>query len=194
MCLCNWLFLLSWNEFNRDLEHSNFFDSFETDTKYQKIPNSWKTDLGHYFIKLTKYNYLGIWGGVRETQRRTQSTCDARKSGALIVRYSRKKECILLFSNLLFWESFNWYNFGTTGLIQVGFSAKCTSPESWWELNQIENWKCHMFDFRLIPLDCIILCITDPFRNPHLHPQFLSQMLTFRESNILTYASVWLIP
>ncbi len=44
-------------------------------------------------------------------------------------------------------------NFGTTSPIQVGFSAKCTSPSE--DFNQIENWKCHMFDFQLLPLDRI---------------------------------------
>ncbi len=43
------------------------------------------------------------------------------------------------------------YNFGTTGPIQVGFSGNCNSPNE--DFNQ--NWKYHMFDFRLIPLDCI---------------------------------------
>ena len=74
----------------------------------------------------------------------------SRKSAALIVRYSQKKQCIFF---PLFRESFNCFNFGTTGLIQVGFSAKCTSPNEYF--NQIEIWKCHMFDFRLIPLDRI---------------------------------------
>ncbi len=34
-----------------------------------------------------------------------------------------------------------------------GFAANCTSPNE--DFNQIENWKCHMFDFWLIPLDRI---------------------------------------
>ncbi len=46
----------------------------------------------------------------------------SRKSEGLIVRYSQKKECIS-FVFYCFWESFNCYNFGTTGPIQVGFSA-----------------------------------------------------------------------
>ncbi len=76
----------------------------------------------------------------------------SRKSGALIVRYSQKKECV----SFVFYcfENPSIANFGTTGLIQVGFSAKCTSPNE--NFNQVENWKCHMFDFRLIPLDRII--------------------------------------
>ncbi len=57
------------------------------------------------------------------------------------------------FCFLLCWESFNCYNFGTTGPIQVSFSERCTSPNE--DFNQIENWKCRMFDFRLIPLDRI---------------------------------------
>ena len=64
---------------------------------------------------------------------------------------ARKRNAFLLFA--IFWESFNCYNFGSTGLIQVGFSAKCTSRNK--DFNQIENWKCHMLDFRLIPLDRI---------------------------------------
>ena len=54
-----------------------------------------------------------------------QSSRISRKSGAMIMICSRKGMCFCI---LLFWESFNWYNFGTTGSIQVGFSAKCTSP------------------------------------------------------------------
>ncbi len=49
------------------------------------------------------------------------------------------------------------HNFGTTGPIHVGFSAICTSPNE--HFNQIENWKCDMFDFRLISLDCITYVI-----------------------------------
>ena len=43
--------------------------------------------------------------------------------------------------------------FSTVLRIQVGFPAKCTPSNE--HLNQIENWKCHMFDFRLISLDRI---------------------------------------
>ncbi len=65
---------------------------------------------------------------------------------------ARKRNAFLCFP--LFWEFSNCYNFGTTGPIQVGFSTKCTSPND--DFDQIENWKCHMFNFRLIPLDnCI---------------------------------------
>ena len=54
----------------------------------------------------------------------------SRKSAALIVRYSQKKECI---SFVLY-----CFNFGTTGPIQVGFSAlKCTSGNE--DFKQIEN-------------------------------------------------------
>ena len=60
-----------------------------------------------------------------------------------------------LFCFLLFWESFKCYSFGTTGPIQVGFSAKCTSPNM--DFNHIENLKCNILDFRLIPLDCITI-------------------------------------
>ncbi len=75
----------------------------------------------------------------------------SQKSGALIVRHSQKK-----LKSFVFYCSENpsiAHSFGTTGPIQVGFSAKCTSPNE--HFNQIENWKCHMFDFRLISLDHI---------------------------------------
>ena len=81
-----------------------------------------------------------------------QSSGIIRKSGALIVRYSQKKK----------WVSFVFYcfeypsiahNFGTTGPIQVGFSTKCTSPYE--QFNQIEIWKCDMFDVRMISPDRI---------------------------------------
>ena len=76
----------------------------------------------------------------------------SRKSGALIVRYSQKKERIAV----VFYCSENpsiVHNFGNTDPIQVGFSTKCTSPNE--HFNQIENCNRHMFDFRLIPLDSI---------------------------------------
>ncbi len=41
--------------------------------------------------------------------------------------------------------------------IQVGFSAKCTSPNE--DFNIIEYWKSHMLDFRLISLDCITFSV-----------------------------------
>ena len=74
----------------------------------------------------------------------------SRTSGALIVRYSQKKKWI----SFVFYCSENpslAHNFGTTG--EVGFSAKCTSSNE--HFNQKENWKCHMFVFRLISLDRI---------------------------------------
>ncbi len=57
---------------------------------------------------------------------------------------------------LLFWESSIAHNLGTTVPIQVEFSAKCTCLNE--DFNQIENWKCHMCNFRLIPLDRITYC------------------------------------
>ena len=42
-----------------------------------------------------------------------------------------------LFCFLLLLKSFNWLNFGATGPIQVGFSAKCASPKE--DFNPIEN-------------------------------------------------------
>ncbi len=55
----------------------------------------------------------------------------------------RKAFFFYFFYFLLFWESFNCCNFGTTGLIQVGFAAKCTSPNE--DFNR--KLKCHMFEF-----------------------------------------------
>ena len=71
---------------------------------------------------------------------------------AFFVRYSQKKKCI----SFVFYYSENpsiAHNLGTTEPIQVGFSSKCTSPNDYF--NQIEYWKCDMFDFRLIPPDHI---------------------------------------
>ena len=79
------------------------------------------------------------------------------KSGALIVRYSQKEGHISFVSYCS--DNLSIYNFGTTGLIQVRFSAKCNSPNE--NFNEIENWKCHMFDFWLIPLDCITYGVAD---------------------------------
>ncbi len=69
------------------------------------------------------------------------------------------------FCFLLFWESFNSYNFGTTGPIQVRFSAKCTSPNE--DFNQINKLfdiptdspiSHHIFSFTfLLLLSCCIL-------------------------------------
>ena len=48
----------------------------------------------------------------------------SRKSAALILRCSQKEKWI----SIVFYCSENPYNLWTTGRIQVGFSAKCTSP------------------------------------------------------------------
>ncbi len=48
-------------------------------------------------------------------------------------------------------------NFGTAGPIQVEFQQKWTSPNE--HFNQIENWKCHMFNIRLTSLHRITYCI-----------------------------------
>ncbi len=81
------------------------------------------------------------------------------------------------FCVLLLWESFNFYNFGTTGRtgpIHVGFSAKCTSPND--DFNQIENWKCAKVNFRLIPLDHITSTI--------LYPVFGRKRIEFSKSGL----------
>ncbi len=58
------------------------------------------------------------------------------QSAALIVRDSQKRKLI----TIVFYCSenpSNAHNLGTTGPIQMGFSAKCTSPGE--HFNQIEN-------------------------------------------------------
>ena len=57
------------------------------------------------------------------------------KTPSLIVRYSLKKECISFV--LYCFENLSIVNFGTTGPIHLGFSAKCTLPNE--DFNQIEN-------------------------------------------------------
>ena len=83
-------------------------------------------------VKLDKGSYVIISVCVLRSSR------ISRKSAALIVnvRYSQKKELI----SIVFYCSENpsiAHNLGTTGLIQVGFSAKCTSPNE--HFIQIEN-------------------------------------------------------
>ncbi len=83
-----------------------------------------------------------------------QSSGISRKSAALIVIYSQKKKWI----SIVFYFSENpsiAHNLGTTGSIQVGFSANCTSPSE--HFYQTENWK--MSHVR-VP--------TDPARSHHI--------------------------
>ncbi len=55
-----------------------------------------------------------------------QSTGISRKSGALIVIYSQEEKNSFVFC--CFENPSIAPNFGTTGAIQVGFSANCTFP------------------------------------------------------------------
>ncbi len=82
--------------------------------KRSKITLSWKWSIKNMCCDLE--------GSVRSRQHWLRDT-------------ARKRNAFVLFS--LFWESFNCYNFGTTGPIQVGFSGKCTSPNE--DFNQIET-------------------------------------------------------
>ena len=71
-------------------------------------------------------------------------------SGTLIMRYSQKKEWI----SVVFYCFANpsiAHNLGTTGPIQEDLTAKWTAPSD--HFNEIQNWKCHMFNFRLILID-----------------------------------------
>ncbi len=77
-----------------------------------------------------------------------QSSGISWRSAVLIVRYNQKKECISVF--YCFENPSIAHNLRTTGPIQVGFSAKYTSANK--HFNQIENWKCHIFYFRMISL------------------------------------------
>ncbi len=93
----------------------------------------------------------------------------SQKLGALIVRYSQKKEWI----SIVFYCSENpsiTHYLGTTGLIQVEFSANCTSPNE--HFNKIGNWKCHIIQ---VPTDfprshhiCCIMTNTST-KVVHLH-------------------------
>ena len=76
-----------------------------------------------------------------------------------------KRNAFILFSIVL--RIFSCYNFGTTGPIQAGFSAKCTSPNE--DFNEVENSKCRMFNFRLILLDCITNYPTSVVLFPIIH-------------------------
>ncbi len=77
----------------------------------------------------------------------------SRKFAALIVRYSQKKKWI----STVFYCSENTsiaHNLGTTGSIQVGFSAKCNAPNE--HFNQIE--------LKMSP----VWVLTDFPRSPHI--------------------------
>ncbi len=78
----------------------------------------------------------------------------SRKSGADVFR---KRNEFVLFSIVL---RFLQLLINSEPLVQFrwGFSAKCTSPNE--HFNQIENWKCYMFDFRLMSLDRITYMYT----------------------------------
>ena len=120
-----------------------------------------------------------------------------KKSAALIVRYSQKKEWISIVFYCSNYPSIA-HNLGTTGLIQVGFLPKCTSSNE--ELNQIENWKCNMCNFRLIPLDRIAFCVIS---SQTRHVNFSQSLIFFSLSEALslkvlnssaTHSIQWLLP
>ncbi len=87
-----------------------------------------------------------------------------------------EKECI----SFVFYCSENpsiAHNFGTTSPIQVEFSPI--------QISQLENWKCHMLDFRLISLDHItFFCKLWVFHHMHMmlpeneHAQFIIEFNT----------------
>ncbi len=72
-----------------------------------------------------------------------------------------------LFCFLLFWESFNCYNFGTTGLIQAGFSAKCTSPNE--DFNQMETENVTRLTSDWFPILHYIFLTSDSFCSVRSH-------------------------
>ncbi len=72
---------------------------------------------------------------------------------------ARKRNEFLLFSNCSENPSIA-HNLGTTGPIQVRFSAKCTSSSE--HFNQIENWKCHIH----------VQVLIDPARWHHIITHF----------------------
>ena len=78
-----------------------------------------------------------------------RSSGASRKLGALIVRYSQKKECIsfVFYTTLEPLFRFRWDFQQNVCLLMMRTS------------NQTESWKYHMFDCRLIPLDRITVVI-----------------------------------
>ncbi len=98
-----------------------------------------------------------------------RSTRISRKSAALIVRYSQKKKWL----SIVFYCYKNpsiAHNLWTTGPIQVGFSAKCTSLSE--HFNQTENWKCRIH----------VRAPTDPARSHH---KWWMQIMNFETWKIL---------
>ncbi len=87
-----------------------------------------------------------------------QSSWISRKSAALIVRYSQKKECI----SIIFYSSEKVQLLITLEPLdrfKWGFQQNVPSED----FDQVENWKCHMCYFWLIPLDRItfVVCVND---------------------------------
>ena len=63
--------------------------------------------------------------------------------------------------------------------------VSCASPNK--DFNQIENWKCHKFDFRLIPLDCITYFFTE-------ESDLIKQCLVYSKmSHLVRHILLWWI-
>ena len=92
--------------------------------------------------RLFKAGQFHIW--VLGPHNVLQSSRISLKLGALIVKYSQKRNEFLLFSIVL--RSLIVCNFKTTGPIQMGFSAKCKSQISIAIKQKTENVTCSMLE------------------------------------------------
>ena len=72
---------------------------------------------------------------------------------------------------------------------QMGFTGKCNSPNE--HFSQIENWKCHMFDFRLISLDCITYTVGKG--QPSVYGFFQSQRYISDSPSCIYHLILWRI-
>ncbi len=79
-----------------------------------------------------------------------RSSWVSRKSGAWLWDTVRKRDVFILFYIVLRSFQLLW----TTGLIQVGFSTKCTSPNE--DFNQNRKRKCHIINWfpKITPQFC----------------------------------------
>ncbi len=113
---------------------------------------------------------------------------------ALIVKYSQKKEYMI---------SFVFYCFENLSiaitlepLVQFRWGFQLNVPLLL-RTNQTENWKCHIFDFRLIPLDritylvCYVFDTTSVKNTPNLKfvaDDQLCKMLKSHYVNLLWFS------
>ncbi len=133
-------------------------------------------EIWKFYVYLQNYNVL-------------RSSGISQKSGALIVRYSQKKEYI----SCVFY-CFENLSIAITLEQQVRIRWGFQQNVSLLTRTSIEKWKCHMFAFRLIPLDRITYVINSmlgSLRNTQYYMCMCST--TEYQSQVFYYARPWVV-